>query len=152
MSGISNLYQLNNATYSNGEYWLAESSYGLIRLGTNGDDYFHTDGPNSNFGYCMYAAHDQIYSAIGGRWAEQFLRYGRINIYDRNNWRCINEGNIGASVGRPAIDIVSLAIDPNDAGHWFALRTVLVCLSSKTIRLSRNMMAITAPCDASTIR
>ena len=120
LSGISNLYRLNNATYSNGEYWLAESSYGLIRLGTGGDDYFHTDGPNSNFGYCMYAAHDQIYSAIGGRWAEQFQRYGRINIYNRNNWRCINEGNIGASVGRPAIDIVSLSIDPNDAGHWFA--------------------------------
>ncbi len=120
LSGLSNLYRMNNAIYSNGEYWIAETNYGLIRLGTNGDDYFHTEGPNSNFGYCMYAAHGQIYSAIGGRWAEQFQRYGRINIYEDGSWRSIDEGQIGAKVGKPAVDIVSLAVDPNDAGHFFA--------------------------------
>lgn len=120
LSGLNNLYQMNNALYSNGEYWVAETNYGLIRLGTNGDDYFHTEGPNSNFGYCMYAAHGQIYSAIGGRWAEQFQRYGRINIYKGGSWSNINEGQIGGKVGKPAVDIVSLAVDPNDAGHFFA--------------------------------
>lgn len=120
LSGLNNLYRMNSALYSNGEYWIAETNYGLIRLGTQGDEYFHTEGPNSNFGYCMYPSHGKIYSAIGGRWATQFLRYGRINIYDGSSWRGIDEGQIGGKVGKPAIDIVSLAVDPNDEGHFFA--------------------------------
>ena len=120
LAGLSNLYRMNAALFTNGEYWVAETNYGLIQLRTDGDLYFHTEGPNSNFGYCMYAAHGQIYSAIGGRWAEQFMRYGRINIYDGKDWEGIDEGQIGGKIGRPAIDIVSLAVDPNDAGHFFA--------------------------------
>ena len=117
---LSNLYSMNDAIYTNGEYWLAETNYGLIRLGTSGDDYFHTEGPNSNFGYCMYAMHDRIYSATGGRWGAQFVRPGRINIYDGTAWRCIDEGQIGSALGTPAYDISSLGIDPQDPSHFFA--------------------------------
>ena len=117
--GLTNVYLPQNAVYSKGEYWLATKK-GLVRLGSGGDDYFHTEGPNSNFGYCMYAVNDRLYSAIGGKWATQFLRYGRINIYDGSGWRGIEAGDIGSAVGTPAIDIVSLAVDPNDAGHFFA--------------------------------
>lgn len=120
LSGLSNTYNLNNALFTNGEYWAAETNFGLIRLGSSGDDYFHTEGPNSNFGYCMYAAHDRIYSATGGRWAAQFVRPGRINIYEGNAWRCIDEGQIGSAVGVPAYDISSVAVDPQDPGHFFA--------------------------------
>ena len=119
LAGLTNQYLPNNALYSRGEYWLATNK-GLVRLGSGGDDYFHTEGPNSNFGYCMYAANDRLYSAIGGRWATQFLRYGRINIYDGSAWLNIDAGDIGSAVGKPAIDIVSLAVDPQDAGHFFA--------------------------------
>ena len=120
LKGLTNIYQLNSAIYTNGEYWLAETNNGLIRLGSAGDDYFHTEGPNSNFGYCMYTAHGQIYSAIGGRWAGAFGRPGRINIYDGSSWRGMNEYNIMASVGALATDLVSLAVDPYDKGHFFA--------------------------------
>lgn len=118
--GLTTRYRRNDAIYTNGEYWLAETKYGLIRLGTNGDDYFHTEGPNSNFGYCMYAVHDQIYVATGGRWAAQFVRPGRINIYDGTSWRGIDPEQIGSAVGVPAYDISSLGIDPQDPGHFFA--------------------------------
>lgn len=118
--GLSNLYSMNDAVYTNGEYWLAETNFGLIRLGLNGDDYFHTEGPNSNFGYCMYAMHDRIYAATGGRWAAQFVRPGRINIYDGSTWRGINEWQIASAVGTAAYDISSLGIDPQDPGHFFA--------------------------------
>ena len=117
---LSNLYSMNDAVYTNGEYWLAETNYGLIRLGANGDDYFHTEGPNSNFGFCMYAIHDRIYSAAGGRWSSQFVRPGRINIYDGYSWQGIDEGQIGSALGIPAYDISSLGIDPQDPGHFFA--------------------------------
>lgn len=118
--GLTNNYQLNSAVYTNGEYWLAETNMGLIRLGTDGDEYFHTAGPNSNFGYSMYAAHGHIYSSIGGRWAGAFGRPGRINIYDGSSWRGINEYQIMASTGALATDLVSLAVDPQDPGHFFA--------------------------------
>ena len=120
LAGLSKLYRMNDALYSNGEYWAAETGYGLIRLNTAGDEYFHPEGPNSNFGYCMYAAHGQIYSANGGRWASQFVRPGRINIWNGQSWLRIDAGNIGEQVGTPAYDISSIAVDPNDAGHFFA--------------------------------
>ena len=119
-SGLSANYVANDALYTNGEYWLAEANYGLIRLGSNGDDYFHTAGPNSNFGYRMYAMHNRIYAMAGGRWAGQFVRPGRINIYDGSSWRGIDEGQIGSAVGVTAYDISSLGIDPQDPGHFFA--------------------------------
>lgn len=112
-------YQLHDALLSNGEYWLAEKERGLIRLGHDGDDYFHPEGPNSNTGYCMYAVGSHIYSAIGGRWAGEYARYARINIFDGVNWLAINNEEIGQRIGFPARDPVSIAVDPNDAGHFF---------------------------------
>lgn len=119
-AGLSDRYRMNDAVFTNGEYWTAELNWGLIRLSTDGDAYFHPEGPNSNFGYCMYAAHDQLYTSIGGRWATEWNRYGRINIYDGQKWNNIEEGFISTHAGKPAIDISSLAIDPNDPGHFFA--------------------------------
>ena len=119
LEGLTNLYNMNTAVYSRGEYWIGETHFGLIRLRTGGDDYFHTDGPNNNFGYAMYAAHDRIYVTNGGRWASSFIRYGRINIFDGNAWIKIDEGNIGSSIGKVAMDLVSMAIDPQDPGHFF---------------------------------
>ena len=120
LAPLSNRYNMNNALYTNGEYWVAEYGRGLIKLGTEGDTYFQPEGPNSNYGYCMYAAHDQLYTAIGGRWAEQWQRYGRVNIYNGQTWRSMDAGDIGSRAGKPAIDICSIAVDPNDPGHYFA--------------------------------
>jgi len=115
-------YAMNTAIYANGEYWAAESNWGLIRLNGTWDDYFHTEGPNTNAGYCMYAIHDKLYTAAGGRWAVDWGRPGRINIYDGSTWRGINEGTIGERVSthHPPRDISSLAVDPKDPGHFFA--------------------------------
>lgn len=117
---ITNKYALNDACYSNGIYWLAETNFGLIRVNPNGDDYFHPDGPNCNYGYSMYTAHDQLYIAAGGRWAVETLREANINIYNGSGWRSIDVGNIGSTLGKYITDLVSIAIDPNDAGHFFA--------------------------------
>ena len=74
----------------------------------------------------MIAAHDRIYIAAGGRWAAQYVRNGYINIYDVNEeydgkpWRSIDAGNIGAAIHKYATDLSSIAVDPNDAGHFFA--------------------------------
>jgi len=120
LAGLCDRYVTNDAVYSQGEYWLCEQNWGLIRLGSAGDDYFHTDGPNTNFGYQLFAAHDRIYAASGGRWAGEFARSARLNIYDGLNWKGINEGDFSAQVGVWVRDLVSIAVDPTDAEHYYA--------------------------------
>ena len=112
-------YSAVDAVYSKGEWWLGISEKGLIRLNSSGDDVFQPEGPNSNFGYRLHATDDHVYVASGGRWAEQFMRYAHLNIYDGAQWRGITPSDIGSRVGRPAIDAVSIAVDPNNAGHFF---------------------------------
>ncbi|MBQ7631555.1 MAG: hypothetical protein IJS82_02200 [Paludibacteraceae bacterium] len=117
---ISTRYVANDAVYSQGNYWLAEQDFGLVRLGTSGDSYFHPEGPNTNTGYAMTAAHGHIYIANGGRWAVQDLNYAKINIFEGLNWRRIQYGTIVNRSGHDARDVVSIAVDPYDPGHFFA--------------------------------
>ena len=86
LAGLTANYIATDAVYSNGEYWLAEEGKGLVRLGSRGDDFFRPEGPMSNFGYKLYSAHDQLYVAPGGRWAEQFGRQSALSIYDGQRW------------------------------------------------------------------
>ncbi len=119
LSGLSSLYQMNNALYSNGEYWVAETDQGLIRLGTQGDEHFIPEGPLSNFGYKLHAAHNQVYVAPGGRWAEQFGRQSSLSIYDGQSWRGIPWPNTWYYTDHDIRDAVSYAVDTLDPGHFF---------------------------------
>ena len=119
LAGLSNLYIMNAGLYSRGEYWVCERNWGLICLRTTGDGYFHTDGPNSNFGYSMCAAHNRIYSVIGGRWAGEYGRLAKLNIFDGQNWRSYNSDYIYLQTRVTAVDPVSVAVDPKNAGHFF---------------------------------
>ena len=117
--GLSNNYYINDAVYSNGEYWLAESNWGLIRLNSIGDDIFHTSGPNSNFGYFMCTAHGQVYSAIGGRWASEYGRFASVNIFTGTDWIGRDYSQILSQLHVLHLDPVSIAVDRHDAGHFY---------------------------------
>lgn len=117
--GLTNKYASNDALCSKGEYWLAEENYGLIRLKTDGDAIYHTTGPNSNYGYFLHAAHGRVYSTIGGRWANQYMRYAKVNIFDGFNWKNINSWELRSPAGVAAIDPVSMAIDSQDPDHFY---------------------------------
>ena len=117
--GLCDRYYIHDAVYSQGEYWLGEYNWGLIRLNASGDEYYHPSGPNNNSGYCMHAADGQIYALVGGRWAAEYIRDFRMNIYDGYAWRSINESAVNSIVGQRILDPVSIAVDPQDAGHFF---------------------------------
>lgn len=117
--GLCDRYYIHDAVYTQGEYWLGEMSYGLIRLTASGDEYYHTSGPNSNSGYCMHAADGQIYALVGGRWASEFIREFRMNIYNGSTWRSIDGNTVSSVANQPILDPVSIAVDPQDAGHYF---------------------------------
>ena len=117
--GLSNTYYLNDAIYSQGEYWLCETNYGLIRLNSNGDDDYHTEGPNSNSGYFMCTAHNQLYSVIGGRWAAEYNNLTDINIYTGTTWINRDFQHIISKLNVLTTNPVSIAVDQNDAGHFY---------------------------------
>ena len=117
--GLTNKYTINDALCSKGEYWLAEENQGLIRLKTDGDGVYHTTGPNSNYGYFLRAAHGRMYSTIGGRWAAQYMRYAKVNIFDGFDWKNIHPWELRSTDGVAAIDPVSIAIDNQDPDHFY---------------------------------
>lgn len=119
LKGLTNTYVATDAVYSNGEYWLAEEGKGLVRLGTEGDDFFRPEGPMSNFGYHLDVAHDQLYVAPGGRWSEQFGRQSSLSIYDGQQWRGIPWPDTWYYTNHDIRDAVGYAVDPTDAGHFF---------------------------------
>ena len=119
LAGITGQYVVNDAVYTNGEYWLAESGSGLIRLSSASNEAFYPQGPNSNSGYYLTIAHGQLYSVAGGRWASQYMNEFKLNIFDGTNWRKYTGWDVYARTNCYPWDPVSVAVDPKDAGHFF---------------------------------
>ena len=119
LMGLTDRYVATDAVYSNGEYWLAEAENGLVRLGEDGDDFFRPVGPLSNFGYHLSIAHDQLYVAPGGRWAEQFGRQSSLSIYDGQQWIGIPWPDTWYYTGHDIRDVVNYAVDANDPSHFY---------------------------------
>ena len=116
--GLTQNYRPLDAIYSQGDYWMGVENVGLVRLNTQGEQYFVPEGPISNFGYHLHAANNQIYALIGGRWADLFARFAQLSIYNNSSWRKISYGDIYYYVG-DVRDPVSVAVDPSNAGHFF---------------------------------
>jgi ligand-binding sensor domain-containing protein len=116
---INSTYIATDGIYSNGEYWIAEEEKGLVRLGTAGEDFFRPIGPANNSGYQLDIAHNQLYIAHGGRWAEAFGRQCNLSIYDGLNWRIIPFSDTWYYTEHDIRDVVKYAIDPQDPGHFF---------------------------------
>jgi len=122
LSGLTANYAACDALYSNGEYWVAALDKGVIRLQASGDAVFAPAGPNSNHGYFLHSAHGRIYSTIGGRWASQYFRMPRINIYSGQQWSWLAPTNLATyetDFWWYAWDPVSIAVDPSDADHYY---------------------------------
>ena len=117
--GLSSNYVAQDAIYSSGEYWLAEEGKGLVRLNNSGDDFFHTVGPMNNFGYHLQVAHNRVYVAPGGRWADMFGRQSGMSIYDGREWTSIPWQDTRYYTGHDIRDVVRYAVDESDPGHFF---------------------------------
>ena len=122
LAGLSNNYTAKDAVYSKGEYWLVEEEKGVIRLQNSGDVVLIPNGPNSNIGYFLHAAHGRIYSTVGGRWSSQDERPPRVNICTQGEWEKLGPSDFALyEFGEwiYALDPVSIAVDPNDPDHFY---------------------------------
>lgn len=119
LSGLTSTYVATDAVYTNGVYWIAEESQGLVRLGANGDDRFQPEGPLSNFGYHLDVAHDRLYVSPGGRWSEQYGRQSSLSIYDGQQWTGIPWPDTWYFTNHDIRDAVQFAVDATDPEHFF---------------------------------
>ena len=119
LTGLSNAFVATDALYSNGEYWLSEEGQGLVRLNSSGSDVFRPEGPQNNFGYKLQVAHNRLYVAPGGRWAEQFGRQSSLSIYDGQQWIGIPWPDTWYYTNHDIRDAVQYAVDASDPGHFF---------------------------------
>lgn len=65
--------------------------------------------------------HDGDYIAVpGGRWGDRFRNPGDVMRFNGSTWSGIaNVDSISYKAGVPFMDIMNLAIDPTDSGHFF---------------------------------
>ena len=121
-TSLTNDYQVTDALYDNGEYWLAANSSGLLRYKQGSYQTFQPEGPLSNYSYNLQFAGDRLMLAQGGGWAVQFSRSGDIVYYDYSDkkWSYIPSAQIVAAANRPFYDVMNYAVDPADRDHVFA--------------------------------
>lgn len=116
---LTSQYSANDAVFAHGAYWLAEEDRGLVRLSAEGDEAFIPNGPNSNFGYFVGTKHGRVYATVGARWAAQYNRLPKVNIYDGFSWTGINYKELITSYGVLPMDPVGIAVDNSDPDHFY---------------------------------
>lgn len=117
LSILTGQYSPTDAISTQGNYWLTVGGIGLVKYNSQETTYYQPEGPISNLCYNVHAADGQIYVVPGGRWASEWARPATVSIYTGEGWRNIPTSDIWR-VGS-IYDPVSIAVDPNDAGHFF---------------------------------
>lgn len=117
LSMLTANYTPTDAIIAQNDYWLAVESIGLVKLNGQETTYYQPEGPLNNFSYHLHAADGQIYVLPGGRWANEFGRVATVSIYNGSEWHNVPTSDIWRVGG--IYDPVSIAVDPNDAGHFY---------------------------------
>lgn len=103
-----------------GNVWTAGGSEGIVRVDAIGSrSTYKPQGPLTNTPYDMTATQGHLYVVSGGRWAVQYNTPGNVMVYDGTQWINISQSAIQAQTGNPAKDFMHVAVDPNDAMHYF---------------------------------
>ncbi|MCR5049903.1 MAG: hypothetical protein K6A36_02330 [Paludibacteraceae bacterium] len=110
-------YSPTDAVRVRNDYWMTVEGHGLVRYNGQETTHYQPEGPSSNMSYHVHAASGHIYMLPGGRWASEWGRIASLSIYDGTEWRNIPRSDIW-NVGS-IYDPVSIAVDPNDAGHFY---------------------------------
>ena len=115
-------YVAQDALYSNGEYWLAAGTNGLIRYKDASYSTFQPNGPLSNLSYKLQFYGDKLMMAQGGRWAVQYERKGDVIYYDYANklWHSIDAEQIISEIQTIYLDVMDYAVDPANPNHFFS--------------------------------
>lgn len=119
---LTDTYNATDALWSNGEYWLAAGTQGVIRYAQSAFQQFQPNGPITNLSYRLQFAGDRLMVAQGGRWAMQYNRSCDIMWYDYTDkqWGAIPADYTMWYLQHGIYDIMNYAVDPTDINHFFA--------------------------------
>jgi hypothetical protein len=78
------------------------------------------NGPNQVYAWNSFFKDGVYYASCGGRWGDRYYIPGEVLSFDNEVWRGIeNRDSIEKKTGVPFMDILNVAIDPEDNGHYF---------------------------------
>lgn len=111
----------NAAIDNNGDTWVADRNYGLIRVyNFNNRDPFTPVGPFSTSVFRMQAKDGHLITVSGtpaSNWAKTYNIDG-VGEYFNMKWSFVNVAS--SSVAAGISDYLGLAVDPADPSHYFA--------------------------------
>lgn len=107
-------------TDDKGDFWKAEGELGVYRSCFTGEQmHYLPEGPQVNTPYRMLVDRGRLFVVPGGRWAVQNSNPGHVMIYDNGHWKNITNSQITSQTGKRALDFMNVAVDPQDAEHFF---------------------------------
>jgi len=106
--------------------YVAAGEKGLVVMSKK-EDIFTIDqsnikpnGPSQVYAWNSFFKDGVYYSTAGGRWGDRFNTHGDILTFKDETWSGIdNRQEIAETTGVPFLDLLNLAIDPEDDGHYF---------------------------------
>lgn len=107
-------------TDDKGDFWKAEGELGVYRSCFTGEQmHYLPEGPQVNTPYRMLVDRGRLFVVPGGRWAVQNSTPGHVMIYENGHWTNITNFQITSQTGKRALDFMNVAVDPQDAEHFF---------------------------------
>lgn len=104
----------------NGDLWMAAGEQGVMRQMATGENVaYKLNGPLNNNPYRLTYQHGQLFMLSGGRWAVQNKTPGCVMRFDGQSWHNIGKNDIIKSIGGNCLDMMNVAVDPNDPTHYF---------------------------------
>lgn len=107
-------------------YWVASGTKGLIGIRRKNANTFETfvsglniEGPKRNFCTFMTIQGGKLFVTGGDRWTDRFNRPGTLMTYEGGKWTNFDETTVNKAVGYACRDYTGVAVDPDDAGHYF---------------------------------
>lgn len=107
-------------------YWVASGTKGLIGIRRKNANAFETfvsglniEGPKRNFCTFMTIQGGKLLVTGGDRWTDRFNRPGTLMTYEGGKWTNFDETTVNKAVGYACRDYTGVAVDPDDAGHYF---------------------------------
>ena len=107
-------------------YWVASGTKGLIGIRRKNANTFETfvsglniEGPKRNFCTFMTIQGGKLLVTGGDRWTDRFNRPGTLMTYEGGKWTNFDETTVNKAVGYACRDYTGVAVDPDDAGHYF---------------------------------
>jgi len=112
---------------SKNQYWLASGEAGLMGFikQPNSPDYNVTaseikvNSPKRNLNAYMTFTANKLIVTGGGKGANRLNLPGTLMVFENGQWFNFNEDSIAAQTGLSCLDLMSVAVDPQDPMHYF---------------------------------